>query len=99
MRIYVLRQVKERKLTQSEAGRQLGLSERQIRRLLERMSEDIAGIRSRKRGGNRAFKEEFKQHILAIVREKYPDFGPTFALEKLEECDGLALNRETLRNG
>ncbi|GHT92833.1 hypothetical protein FACS1894122_07190 [Alphaproteobacteria bacterium] len=91
-RIYVLRQVKERKLTQSEAGRQLGLSERQIRRLLERMSEDIAGIRSRKRGDNRAFKEEFKQRILAIVREKYPDFGPTFASEKLRQWmmeDGL----------
>ncbi|GHU17989.1 hypothetical protein FACS189472_05650 [Alphaproteobacteria bacterium] len=40
---------KERKLTQSEAGRQLRLSERQIRRLLERMSEDISEIRSRKR--------------------------------------------------
>ncbi|GHU16280.1 hypothetical protein FACS189472_00990 [Alphaproteobacteria bacterium] len=96
-RIYVLRQVKERKLTQSEAGRQLGLSERQIRRLLERMSEDISEIRIRKRGGNRAFKEEFKQDILAIVREKYPEFGPTFASEKLEECDRLAVNRETLR--
>ncbi|MCA1444973.1 hypothetical protein I6F07_33470, partial [Ensifer sp. IC4062] len=33
----------------------------------------------------------------AIVRERYADFGPTLAAEKLAEHDGLTVSRETLR--
>jgi hypothetical protein len=32
------------------------------------------------------------------VRERYADFGPTLAAEKLAEQDGLTVSRETLRN-
>jgi len=34
---------------------------------------------------------------LAIVRERYPDFGPTLAAEKLAEHHGCSVSRETLR--
>lgn len=34
---------------------------------------------------------------LAIVRERYADFGPTLAAEKLAERDGVKVSRETLR--
>src|SRR5207253_11023200 len=34
---------------------------------------------------------------LAIIRERYGDFGPTLAAEKLREVHGIALGRETLR--
>ena len=34
---------------------------------------------------------------LGLVVEKYPDFGPTFAAEKLFEVHGLKVNHETLR--
>ncbi|GHS94148.1 hypothetical protein AGMMS49949_07820 [Alphaproteobacteria bacterium] len=71
-RLYVLCQVKERKLTQVEAGRQLKLSERQIIRLLKRLgSNDYSSLKSRHRGGNRAFNDDFKQRVLEIVKEKY----------------------------
>ena len=35
--------------------------------------------------------------MLALVREHYPDFGPTFAAEKLAARHGLRLGVETLR--
>jgi hypothetical protein len=34
---------------------------------------------------------------LSIVRERYADFGPTFAAEKLAELHGCSVSRETLR--
>lgn len=32
-----------------------------------------------------------------MYRERYPDFGPTLATEKLIECDGITISDETLR--
>ena len=34
---------------------------------------------------------------LSIVRERYPDFGPSLAVEKLAEHHGCSVSRETLR--
>ncbi len=34
---------------------------------------------------------------MAIIRERYWDFGPTLAAEKLREVHGIAIGRETLR--
>lgn len=35
---------------------------------------------------------------MTLVRERYADFGPTLAAEKLAERDGLRVSRETLRS-
>ncbi len=32
---------------------------------------------------------------MALVRERYADFGPTLACEKLYECHGIRLGKET----
>jgi hypothetical protein len=37
------------------------------------------------------------QRALALIRERYGDFGPTPACERLYECHGIRLARETLR--
>lgn len=97
-RLLLMKQIQDRKLTQKEASDVLGLSDRQIRRLLVRVkAEGSDGIKGRHRGGNRSFEDEFKQKVLSCVRQQYADFGPTFASEKLESCHGLKINRETLR--
>lgn len=44
----------------------------------------------------RGCKEELKAKVLARYQERYPDFGPTLAAEKLA-TDGYAVNHETLR--
>jgi transposase len=97
-RLLVISQVKDRVLTQSAAGEQLGISDRQVRRLVKRYkTEGTQGIRSKHKGGNRLFPSDFKQEVLKIIGEKYKDFGPTFACEKLSLNEGLKLNKETLR--
>jgi hypothetical protein len=39
----------------------------------------------------------FRQTCVEIVRERYEDFGPTLAAEKLTEAHGLPIGVETLR--
>jgi hypothetical protein len=78
----------------------LGLTDRQMRRLIQRYREHGPdGLVSKKRGmrGNHWRPEAFRDHILAIVREHYADFGPTLAREKLLERHGLVVPWETLR--
>jgi hypothetical protein len=40
---------------------------------------------------------EVRTLALSIVRERYADFGPTMAAEKLAEHHGCSVSRETLR--
>ena len=96
-KLLIINQVKNRNLTQQEAGQQLNVSSRQVRRLLARFcNEGSVGIKSKHRSGNRLLKIDFKLQVLAAVRERYHDFGPTFAAEKLF-ADGLKVSKETLR--
>ena len=97
-RICIIRKVIERRCTQREAGAELGLSDRQVRRMLERFkSEGAQGVQKKYKGGNRSFKEEFKDQVIRLVKEHYHDFGPKFASEKLLQKHSLEVNRETLR--
>ena len=99
-RASVILQVVEKRLRQTEAGARLGLSARQVKRLVRRYREHgVAGMASGRRGRrpNNALDEAVRRQALSLVRERYADFGPTFAAEKLAEEHGLALSRETLR--
>ena len=49
------------------------------------------------RGGNNHIDLSIKEKALNLVKEKYPDFSPTFASEKLAEHQGLTVNSQTLR--
>jgi transposase len=99
-RIHVIGKAIERVLTQAEAGEMLSLSERQIRRIVQRIREEgNEGIvhRSRGRESNRRLPLEVKEKVIGLCREKYQGFGPTLATEKLEELDGIVVSDETLR--
>ena len=99
-RLEVIQQVASKALRQKEAARQLGLSVRQIKRLVARYrAEGPAGLVSRRLGqrpGN-ALPDAVRQEVLALVREHYADFGPTLACEKLAERHDHPLSVETLR--
>ncbi len=58
-----------------------------------------AGLVSGRRGkpSNNAMAEAARREAMEWVRERHPDFGPTFAREKLVEVHGLRLSAETLR--
>lgn len=53
--------------------------------------------RSRGKTSSHAYPIRFKQKVLMFYQEKYWDFGPTFAAEKLAEDDKIIINDETLR--
>ena len=98
-RLEVLRQVADEVVSQRAAAQVLGLSERQVRRLLRRYeTEGAAGLVSQRRGrpSNRRLAEAVKDEILTRVRECYPDFGPTLAAEYLRGA-GFQVSKETLR--
>jgi transposase len=109
MIVMSLGEFKRLKLIQSAIGRHikqksvalmLGLSERQVRRLVKAVREKgDSGIihRSRERPSNRRLSDEIKEKVLTLYKERYPDFGPTLATEKLLEVDGIRLSDETLR--
>lgn len=97
-RLLIIKQIKTRSINQRSGALKLGVTPRQLRRIMHRYNhEGVNGIQPRARGGNRAHSKAFKDTVLCTVRQKYIDFGPTFAAEKLYENDDLKINRETLR--
>jgi transposase len=99
-RLHLLRELERGELRQVAAAQRMKLTDRQVRRLLQRWREqgDRAVIhRLRGRPSNRKFAVSFQRKVLARVGQRYADFGPTLAAEHLAQ-EGLALSRETLRN-
>ena len=100
-RVSIINKVADKELTQVKAAEVLGLSTRQVRRLSKRViAEGERGLIHRSRGqpSGRRLSESVKKRVLKLYREKYFDFGPTFANEKLFELDGIKLSAQTLRN-
>lgn len=98
-RLKVIQNVINKRITQVTAAAIIGLSERQIGRLTKAVrKEGDRGIAHKSRGktSNRKIGEEVKEKVLRLYRDKYQDFGPTLANEKLEE-DGISISEETLR--
>jgi hypothetical protein len=99
-RLDVMVRIAERRLTQRHAAELLAVSERQVRRLYQGYKlEGAAALVSKKRGrpSPRQLPVSIKRQALDLIREKYSDFGPTLAHEKLVEIHGLELSVETLR--
>ena len=99
-RMLVLERVKQKAIKLKEASEIIGISYRQTKRIWGRYKRYGAyGLPHALRGtaGNRRKDKALKENVLTLYREKYRDFGPTLASEKLKELDGLEVNRETLR--
>ncbi|MGO4569877.1 ISNCY family transposase [Rhizobium sp. 2YAF20] len=100
-RIAVLSKVVDGRMTMVSAAHVLDLSERQVRRLLERIrTGGAASIRHKAIGrpSNNRISDGVRDYAVTLVCERYADFGPTLATEKLAERDGLHVSRETLRS-
>ena len=98
-RLKVLHEVKQKHLTQVEAAARLKVTDRQVRRMLLRLREHgdrslVHGLRGRP--SNRKLSAGLEQKILARLRQRYADFGPTLAAEHLVQ-EGFSVSRETLR--
>src|SRR3989475_4970236 len=99
-RLKVLHEVKRKHLTQRAAARQLGISDRWVRKLLVRVRKGGDGgivHRGRGRRSNRRLPESLRTRTLKLVQAKYRDFGPTLACEYLAKDHQVEVSKETLR--
>ena len=99
-RLPIIHKVMEKRLTQIKAAEMLELSDRQIRRVISKIE---VGGDSAIVHGNRGKESPLKlikkreEKIMGIVKKRYYDFGPTFAAEKLLECENIKISKEKLR--
>ena len=99
-RYEAIRRLIKKEINGTEASKQIGLSIRQTKRIKAKVKKHgIKGVIHSGRGkqGNRKLPEDKVKQVETIIKERYYDFGPTFAKEKLEEEHGIEIGKETLR--
>ena len=99
-RIRVLSEVLSGRQTVGSAATVLEMTPRQARRLLVRLRDGGGGAighRLRGRPSNRRIEPEIASYAIDLIRERYADFGPSLAAEKLADLHGLTVSVETLR--
>ena len=99
-RLSVVNKILDKRLTQAQAAQQLGLTIRQVKRLVRKYKQYGAeGLVSKQRGqvSNNKFSDKKIEDIKKLVSMHYYDFGPKFAAEKLAEKHGIQVSKETLR--
>ena len=99
-RLHVIRKAIDKVITQQDASEVIGISLRQVQRMVARVKDEgDKGIvhKSRGRISNRSISGAIRRKALTIFKTTYYDFGSTLASEKLFERDKIKINDETLR--
>jgi transposase len=99
-RLFLVRQVVEKRMRLKEAAERMGLCERQARRLVREWQENgDGGLVSRQRGrvSPRRMADGMRAVMEELLRGKLQGFGPTLAAEKLLELEGITVSRESVR--
>jgi transposase len=96
-----LKRAREKKMTQREAAERMGVSQRWVRKLLQRMKREGDGVvvhGLRGQPSNRKIAPQLQAQAIGILKQPdWHDFGPTFASEQLAKRHGIELSDETLR--
>src|SRR5262245_47473111 len=96
-----LKRAKDGNITQREAAQRIGVSDRWVRKLLQRMAKQGDGVvvhGLRGRPSNRKLPSKIQRQALAILKQAdWHDFGPTFAAEQLAKRHQIQVGKETLR--
>ncbi|MGE9010694.1 helix-turn-helix domain-containing protein [Leptospira interrogans] len=97
-RLEVLARLDSDRLTAQAAAELMKMTPRQTYRLLRRYRDGGASAVANQRRGrpsNNRLPDVVRDHAIALVRERYADFGPTFAAEKLAERHDLRVSRRS----
>jgi DNA-binding Lrp family transcriptional regulator len=100
-RLVALKKAKKKLITQREAAEELGLSIRQVKRLLYALKKRgdkavVHGLRGKP--SNRRIEEDVEQKAVKVLSMPvYAGFGPTLAAEYLEKKHGIKASKETVR--
>src|ERR1700682_91808 len=96
-----LKRAKDKVVSQRKAAQNLGVSDRWVRKLLQRMKSEGARAvvhRLRGRASNRKIRAELQAQAIQILKQPdWHDFGPTFASEQLAQRHDIQVGKETLR--
>lgn len=98
--VEIFEKLKRREIKQRKAADILGLSVRQIKRKLIKYKLNGAKSlmhKSRGRVSNNKISQEKLDQAITLIKDKYWDFGPTLANEKLFENHEIKLSVEKLR--
>lgn len=96
----IVEKLTDGEMTVKQAAGTLSLSTRQVKRLKKRFAKlGPKGLMHRNRGreSRRQTPQAEIDRVMRIVADLYYDFGPTLALEKLQEKHNVTISRETLR--
>jgi transposase len=99
-RVYVIQQVQDHQLTGRQAGERLGISVRQVWRLIAKYREQgAAGLvhGNRNRAPNNRLSETVRARIRALAQAEYQDYNDSHFTEELVEQHGLEVSRSTVR--
>jgi transposase len=100
-RLVALKKAKKKLITQKQAAEEIGVTERQVRRLLRKLRQkgDRAVLHDlRGRPSNRRLPAEMEQRAVVVLSDPvYRGFGPTLAAEYLEKRHQITVSKETLR--
>lgn len=99
-RLEILRRVMKGELRQKTAAALLGLTDRQVRNLMRRIKEKGAvGLAHGNRGkpSPKRLPIDLVAKIVEIVKQRYRDFRPKFAAEKLWKKEKIRVSDEKLR--
>jgi len=96
-----LKRAKDKVISQREAAGKMGVSDRWVRKLIQRMNKQgdrVVVHGPRGKASNRKIPTEAQAFVLEILKQPdWHDFGPTFAAEQLAKRHDIELSDETLR--
>jgi len=100
-RLVTLRKARKRLITQREAAEELGLSVRQVKRLLYALKKRgdksvVHGLRG-KPSNQRIGKSVEEEAVQILSADLYQGFGPTLAAEYLADKHDIEVSKETVR--
>jgi transposase len=100
-RLVTLRKAKKRLITQKQAAEALGLSVRQVKRLVSTLKKRgdkavIHGLRG-KPSNQRIGKSVEEEAVQILSADLYKGFGPTLAAEYLADKHDIEVSKETVR--
>jgi len=99
-RWHLIKMVEGRKITLREAGEKMGVSYRHAKRIRRAIREKgIKGLVHGNRGqpSKRRIDDALREKVLGLSKGIYRGFNDTHFTEKLRECEGMVLSRETVR--
>jgi len=100
-RLVALKKAKKKLITQREAAAELGLSVRQVKRLLYALKKQgdkavVHGLRGKP--SNRKIEEKIERQAVQILSAPvYAGFGPTLGAEQLAQKHKIEASKETVR--